>query len=261
MRPPLLAVKYPSPFLSLSTLTPPPGKPSTEVPRPSAGAEPPLRAASSNPHLSESPVVLGSDEEDEKKLADAKKVSVVQRVVGGLTSTAKSLAHMVMNPKETWVLIKEVANHYWIGSKLLWSETKIAYSILMRLARGSSLTRREHMQLMRTSGDILRLVPFSVFVIVPFMELLLPVALKIFPDMLPSTFQVSCTFAVLHCVCRRRTLLIAAFVPVLLCFVGQFEGGGKAEKRVKDAHIGRKIFTADSVRHGVQEAKNVRERQ
>ena len=35
---------------------------------------------------------------------------------------------------------------------------------------------------------VLRLVPFSVFIIVPFMELLLPVALKLFPGMLPSTF-------------------------------------------------------------------------
>ena len=33
-----------------------------------------------------------------------------------------------------------------------------------------------------------RLVPFSVFIIVPFMELLLPVALMLFPGMLPSTF-------------------------------------------------------------------------
>jgi LETM1 and EF-hand domain-containing protein 1, mitochondrial len=33
------------------------------------------------------------------------------------------------------------------------------------------------------------LVPFSVFVIVPFAELLLPVALKLFPNMLPSTFE------------------------------------------------------------------------
>jgi LETM1 and EF-hand domain-containing protein 1, mitochondrial len=32
-------------------------------------------------------------------------------------------------------------------------------------------------------------VPFAVFVIVPFMELLLPVALKLFPNMLPSTFE------------------------------------------------------------------------
>lgn len=35
----------------------------------------------------------------------------------------------------------------------------------------------------------MRLIPFSVFVIVPFMEFLLPVALKLFPNMLPSTFE------------------------------------------------------------------------
>lgn len=34
-----------------------------------------------------------------------------------------------------------------------------------------------------------RLIPFSVFVIVPFMEFLLPVAIKLFPGLLPSTFQ------------------------------------------------------------------------
>lgn len=41
----------------------------------------------------------------------------------------------------------------------------------------------------RTTQDLLRLVPFAVFVVVPFMELLLPVALKLFPNMLPSTFE------------------------------------------------------------------------
>jgi hypothetical protein len=44
-------------------------------------------------------------------------------------------------------------------------------------------------QLKRTTTDLLRLIPFSVFVIVPFMEFLLPVALKLFPNMLPSTFE------------------------------------------------------------------------
>lgn len=44
-------------------------------------------------------------------------------------------------------------------------------------------------QLKRTTQDLLRLIPFSVFLIVPFMELLLPVALKLFPNMLPSTFE------------------------------------------------------------------------
>lgn len=44
-------------------------------------------------------------------------------------------------------------------------------------------------QLRRTTQDLLRLVPFSVFIVVPFMELLLPVAIKLFPNMLPSTFE------------------------------------------------------------------------
>lgn len=42
---------------------------------------------------------------------------------------------------------------------------------------------------MKTTGDVFRLIPFSVFIIVPFMEFLLPVAIKLFPGMLPSTFQ------------------------------------------------------------------------
>jgi LETM1 and EF-hand domain-containing protein 1 len=37
--------------------------------------------------------------------------------------------------------------------------------------------------------DLFRLVPFAIFVIVPFMEFLLPFALRLFPNMLPSTFQ------------------------------------------------------------------------
>lgn len=37
--------------------------------------------------------------------------------------------------------------------------------------------------------DLLRLIPFSVFIIVPFMEFTLPIFLKLFPNMLPSTFK------------------------------------------------------------------------
>lgn len=44
-------------------------------------------------------------------------------------------------------------------------------------------------QLQRTVQDLARLVPFSVFIIVPFAEFLLPVALKLFPNLLPSTFE------------------------------------------------------------------------
>lgn len=79
--------------------------------------------------------------------------------------------------------------HYWLGSKLLWADVRISSRLLLKLANGKSLTRRERQQLTRTTADIFRLVPFAVFVIVPFMEFLLPVFLKLFPNMLPSTFQ------------------------------------------------------------------------
>ncbi|GJN21543.1 hypothetical protein PR202_gb09028 [Eleusine coracana subsp. coracana] len=79
--------------------------------------------------------------------------------------------------------------HYWLGTKLLWADVRISYGLLVKLASGKSLSRRERQQLTRTTADIFRLVPFAVFIIVPFMEFLLPVVLKLFPNMLPSTFQ------------------------------------------------------------------------
>lgn len=44
-------------------------------------------------------------------------------------------------------------------------------------------------QLKRTTKDLGRLVPFSVFVIIPFAELLIPVMIKLFPNFLPSTYE------------------------------------------------------------------------
>jgi hypothetical protein len=77
-------------------------------------------------------------------------------------------------------------------------------------------------------------VPFSVFIIVPFMELLLPVALKLFPNMLPSTFEDK--FAAVSVV-RKRTSL-----PIHLIFVL----GGKATQTF-----------ACQIRHGEILAGNV----
>ncbi|PVG04085.1 LETM1-domain-containing protein [Serendipita vermifera] len=88
-----------------------------------------------------------------------------------------------------WAKVKHEAAHYWHGSKLLVSEMRISLRLVFALLQGKTLTRREKRQLRRTTTDLLRLIPFSVFVIVPFMELLLPVAIKLFPNMLPSTFE------------------------------------------------------------------------
>lgn len=96
----------------------------------------------------------------------------------------------VVEPKKSlWVRFKNEMIHYWHGTKLLGKEIKISTKLAGRLLNGNKLTRREQRQLRRTTGDLMRLIPFSVFLIVPFMELLLPVALKLFPNMLPSTFE------------------------------------------------------------------------
>ncbi|WVR06029.1 hypothetical protein IAU60_003057 [Kwoniella sp. DSM 27419] len=92
-------------------------------------------------------------------------------------------------PARVWATVKKEAAHYWAGTKLLGQEIKITSKIQWKVLNGGTLTRRERRQLKRTTTDLLRLLPFSVFVIVPFMELLLPVALKLFPNMLPSTFE------------------------------------------------------------------------
>lgn len=85
--------------------------------------------------------------------------------------------------------IKKEVQHYWDGTKLLATEVKISSRLALKMAAGYELTRREHRQLQRTVQDLGRLVPFSVFIIVPFAELLLPVALKLFPNLLPSTYE------------------------------------------------------------------------
>jgi len=105
---------------------------------------------------------------DEKKLEDAKKdqkkLTIMQKV-------------------------KREIMHYWDGTKLLATEIRISTKLALKMAAGYELSRRENRQLQRTVQDLGRLVPFSVFVIVPFAELLLPIALKIFPNLLPSTYE------------------------------------------------------------------------
>ncbi|XP_014333076.2 LETM1 domain-containing protein LETM2, mitochondrial [Bos mutus] len=86
-------------------------------------------------------------------------------------------------------IIMDELKYYYNGFYLLWIDTKVAARMVWRLLHGQVLTRRERRRLLRTCADFFRLVPFMVFIIVPFMEFLLPVFLKLFPEMLPSTFE------------------------------------------------------------------------
>ncbi|XP_011062478.1 PREDICTED: LETM1 domain-containing protein LETM2, mitochondrial [Acromyrmex echinatior] len=88
-----------------------------------------------------------------------------------------------------WEKIKGEILHYYHGFRLLGLDMKVSAKLIWRILHGKELSRREHRLLIKTTGDVFRLIPFSVFIIVPFMEFLLPVAIKLFPGMLPSTFQ------------------------------------------------------------------------
>ncbi|RHZ56713.1 hypothetical protein Glove_397g12 [Diversispora epigaea] len=102
---------------------------------------------------------------------------------------AEKVSNTVAKKKPLTTRIKDELIHYWHGTKLLGLEIKISTKLLYKLLKGQKLTRREVRQLKRTTQDLARLVPFAVFIIVPFMEFLLPIALKLFPNMLPSTFE------------------------------------------------------------------------
>ncbi|XP_042232204.1 mitochondrial proton/calcium exchanger protein-like isoform X2 [Homarus americanus] len=109
------------------------------------------------------------------------------KAAGSPMATDKKLE--VVERKSLGVRIKEEILHYYHGFRLLFIDTKICIRYVWRLVNGETLSRREHRQLVRTTSDLFRLLPFSVFIIIPFMEILLPVALKLFPGMLPSTFE------------------------------------------------------------------------
>ena len=98
-------------------------------------------------------------------------------------------SHLGPQLANVWDFIKKEAHHMYLSFRLLGQDVSTCASLLRRVANGHTLSRRERKLLVRTTSDLFRLVPFSVFVLVPFMELMLPVALSLFPNMLPSQFQ------------------------------------------------------------------------
>ncbi len=147
------------------------------------------------------PVVKGAP------IATTQSSSTSAKIQAMVISTIKSLATLfakipgvlwfyLTHPiafKEKMIELKEAAkkeaHHYYMGSKLLMADIRTARTIIGQTLNGTPLSRRERKQLLRTVTDVFRLVPMSIFVLIPFMEFALPFALKLFPNMLPSTFQ------------------------------------------------------------------------
>lgn len=73
--------------------------------------------------------------------------------------------------------------------KLLAADVRVSSRIVKKITHGKEISRRERNFIVKTGVDLARLVPFSLFLIIPLAEFALPFALRLFPNMLPSQFQ------------------------------------------------------------------------
>lgn len=134
---------------------------------------------------------IWSGQESSSKVEDTVKNIKEQKDLKQKTEgvVAQTTTKAVVEKTTLWQKVKGEIIHYYHGFRLLGLDMKISAKLVWRILQGKELSRREHRLLIKTTGDMFRLIPFSVFVIVPFMEFLLPIAIKIFPGLLPSTFQ------------------------------------------------------------------------
>lgn len=109
-------------------------------------------------------VKKGIEEQDKNPKAPVKKKSIKERIMAEL-------------------------RHYYHGFRLFLIEIRISSKLVFRILKGETLNRREHRLLVTTIGDLFRMVPFIVIIAVPFLEFTLPILIKLFPNMLPSTFE------------------------------------------------------------------------
>lgn len=90
---------------------------------------------------------------------------------------------------KAWEVVKREIKKVIQGCKVLWHDGKFLarkqYAISFH---GERYSLKETKMMDQTSTDLLKMIPFSFFVIVPFSELLLPPCLYLFPNMIPSTF-------------------------------------------------------------------------
>ena len=89
--------------------------------------------------------------------------------------------------RHAWIEIKKIGN----GFKLL--KEDLSYSI--KTTRDTtfneygSYSYSNRLRIRQTWSDFMKFIPFSVFLIIPGLELLLPAWLIIFPNAIPSQFQ------------------------------------------------------------------------
>ncbi|KAF8822333.1 LETM1 family protein [Cardiosporidium cionae] len=112
-----------------------------------------------------------------------------------LKGLTKIFFQICKNPRivlKWWRSSREYLTHtvLWArtGCKLFYANFRVSYQLVRKKILGHPLRLREHKLLVRTTSDTLKLIPFSLFFIVPFAEFAAPFVIRLFPNMLPSTF-------------------------------------------------------------------------
>ncbi|KAK6201343.1 LETM1-like protein-domain-containing protein [Scheffersomyces amazonensis] len=146
---------------------------------------------STNSNNTSKPTNSNSSKSEEKTVIEKNAEQGTKEIIKGTVDTEViPVENGSVKPKQSiWDKVKHEVQHYWAGTKLLGYELKVSTKLLIKYMSGYALSRRESNQLQRTLTDVVRLVPFSMFILVPFAELLLPIALKLFPNLLPSTYE------------------------------------------------------------------------
>lgn len=185
----------------VGTSFPPPGFNAEEAKKPPPREQQPKKTSNAQASDAAKAAVAEIKEEfattdatavEKSKAMEAMSISEIQADKATVAKAdEKKVAEAKREQKKLTILqkIKKEVLHYWDGTKLLATEVRISTKLALKMAAGYELSRRENRQLQRTVQDLGRLVPFSVFLIVPFAEFLLPVALRIFPNLLPSTYE------------------------------------------------------------------------
>ncbi|CAD7931233.1 unnamed protein product [Amoebophrya sp. A25] len=115
--------------------------------------------------------------------------------VSKLQNLRKGIVRVCKDPRvlSLWAQdVKDAVKHFieWNkqGFGLFWLNMKVTRKLLTRRMQGHTLSYRDRQLLVRTTGDVFKLIPFSFFLIIPFAEIALPPVLYFFPGLMPSTF-------------------------------------------------------------------------
>ncbi|OMJ79877.1 hypothetical protein SteCoe_20023 [Stentor coeruleus] len=131
-----------------------------------------------------------------------------------------------------WVHIKSEALKTWKYCKIIYRDGKwfLKKQLKMKFF-DESITIKERHKMTATKSDLLKMIPFSFFIIVPGAELTLPIFLYLFPNMIPSAFisKTKEEKKIIHMLDSRNT-----YAEYLYKFMIAKAGSDKGNKKLVD---------------------------